>query len=191
VHQTVSNRAYDGRMTEGVRDQIARTLLEFEFTPKGHAKAYQKPYAEYFDMIPYLRGFRVLDFTKFTDDDAKTMYEHVGQFLAQVNDVGIADVHRVRLFPLSLSGTVFSWFMSLTPNSVETWLSLEQKFHEYFYNGEVELRLSNLMPVRQKHNETAGEYLRFRDTRNKCYNLTIGERDLADLAFRVIIISKG
>jgi hypothetical protein len=28
------------------------------------------------------------------------------------------------------------------------------------------------------------EYLwRFRETRNKCYNLTIGEKDLVDLAF--------
>jgi hypothetical protein len=40
-----------GRLTEGVRDQIARTLREFEFTPKGCARAYQKPYPEYFDMV--------------------------------------------------------------------------------------------------------------------------------------------
>jgi hypothetical protein len=38
--------------------------------------------------------------------------------------------------------------------------------------------------VRQKYSETVPEYLRqFRETRNKCYNLTIGEKDLADLAF--------
>jgi hypothetical protein len=27
------------------------------------------------------------------------------QFLAQVNNVGITDIHKVKLFPLSLSGT--------------------------------------------------------------------------------------
>jgi hypothetical protein len=38
--------------------------------------------------------------------------------------------------------------------------------------------------VRQKYGETMPVYLRrFRETRNKCYNLTIGEKDLADLAF--------
>jgi hypothetical protein len=38
--------------------------------------------------------------------------------------------------------------------------------------------------VRQKYNESASEYLkRFRETRNHYYNLTIGERDLADLTF--------
>jgi hypothetical protein len=105
-------------------------------------------------------------------------------FLAEINDVGMTDVLKVRLFSLSLSGTAFNWFTSLAPRSVDVWPILEQKFHEYFYNGEVELRLSDLTTVRQKYNEMASEYLkRFRETRNRCYNLTIGERDLADLAF--------
>jgi hypothetical protein len=67
---------------EGVRDHIARTLWEFGFTLKGQARSYQKPYSEYFDMIPYPWGFRVPDLAKFMGDDAKTMYEHIGQFLA-------------------------------------------------------------------------------------------------------------
>jgi hypothetical protein len=62
--------------------------------------------------------------------------------------MGITDVHRVRLFPLPLSSTTFNWFTSLTPGSIETWPNLEHKFHEYFYNGEVELNLSDLTAVR-------------------------------------------
>jgi hypothetical protein len=65
-------------MTEGVRDQIARTLRKFGFTPKGRARAYQKPYPKYYDTIPYPRGFRVPDVTKFNEDDNKTTYEHIG-----------------------------------------------------------------------------------------------------------------
>jgi hypothetical protein len=104
--------------------------------------------------------------------------------LAQINDVGIMDVHRIRLFPLSLSRTTFNWFTSLATNSRDTWPSLEKRFHDYFYNGEVDLRLSDLMAVRQKYNDTVPEYLkRFGETRNRCYDLTIGEKDLADLAF--------
>jgi hypothetical protein len=42
--------------------------------------------------------------------------------------------------------------------------------------------------VRQKHNETVAEYMRrFTDTRNKCYILTIGEKDLVELAFAGLI----
>jgi hypothetical protein len=74
--------------------------------------------------------------------------------------------------------------VSLLPNSVDTWDQLEQRFQDYFYNGESELRLSHLVAVRQKHNETVFEYMRqFRDTHNKCYGLTIGEKDISELAF--------
>jgi hypothetical protein len=143
------NTIADGEMTDGVCEQIARTLREFGFNLKGCSWIYQKPYPDYFNTIPYPRGFRVLDFTKFTRDDARTMYEHVGQFLAQVNDVGIADVHKIRLFPLSLSSTAFNWFTSLASNSINSWPCLEQKFHDYFYNGKAELRLSDLTVIRQ------------------------------------------
>jgi hypothetical protein len=147
-------------------------------------RTYQKPYPDYFNNIPYPRGFTVPDFTKFNKDDTRTTHDHVGQFLAQTNNVGVNDVQRIRLFPLSLCGTAFNWFTSLAPNLIDNRVTLEQKFHNYFYNGEVELRLFDLTAVRQKYNETIHEYLwRFRETQNKCYNLTIGEKDLADLAF--------
>jgi hypothetical protein len=98
--------------------------------------------------------------------------------------VGITTVHKIRMFPLSLTGAVFNWFTSLPSNSIDSWVSLEQKFHDYFYNAEVELRLSDLTSLRQKYTETISDYLRwFREVRNQYYNLTIAEKDLADLAF--------
>jgi hypothetical protein len=163
---------------------VARTLREFGLEPKGRPKTYQKPYLEVFDSISYLRGFQVPEFARFIEEDSRTTYEHIGQFLMQVSDYGITDVHKIRLFPLSLSGTAFNWFVSLAPNSVQTWEHLEQRFHKYFYNGETELRLSHLMGVRQKNNESAADYVRwFRETRNKCYSLTIREKDFTELAF--------
>jgi hypothetical protein len=93
-------------------------------------------------------------------------------------------MHKIRMFPLSLTGVAFNWFTSLPTNSIDSWVSLEQKFHDYFYNREVELRLSDLMSLRQKYTETVFDYLRwFREVRNRCYNLTIVENDLVDLAF--------
>jgi hypothetical protein len=72
------NLRVEGEVNDGGRDQIARTLREFGFTPKGRARSCQKPYPEYFDTIPYPRGFQVPDLAKFTGDDAKTTYEHIG-----------------------------------------------------------------------------------------------------------------
>jgi hypothetical protein len=57
-------------------------------------------------------------------DDAKTTYEHIGQFLAQVNNVGITDVHKIRMFLLSLTRATFNWLTSLPPNSIDSWVSL-------------------------------------------------------------------
>jgi hypothetical protein len=119
------NPRIDGEVNDGVRDQITRTLWEFGFTPKVRARSYQKPYSEYFDMIPYPWGFQVLDLAKFIGDDAKTTFEHIGQFLAQDNDVGITDVHKIRMFPLSLTRAAFNWFTSLPPNSIDSSVSLE------------------------------------------------------------------
>jgi hypothetical protein len=89
-------------MLNNVREQVARTLREFGLGPKGWVRTYQKPYPEIFDTMPYPRGCRVLDFGKFTGEDSKSTYKHVGQFLGQVNDFGIMDVHRVRLFSFIL-----------------------------------------------------------------------------------------
>jgi hypothetical protein len=186
---SATREVYPG-ISENMREQVARTLREFGLELKGRARTYQKPYSEFFDTIPYPRGFRVSDFGKFTCEDSKTTYEHIGQFLAQVSDFGITDVHKIMLFLLSLSGTTFNWFISLAPNTVNTWENLEQKFHDYFYNGETEIRLSHLAAIKQKHNESIAEYVRrFRDTRNKCYTLTMTERDLAELVFSGLIHS--
>jgi hypothetical protein len=47
-----------------------------------------------------------------------------------------------------------------------------------------ELTLSHLVAIKQSYNKSVFDYMRrFRDTQNKCYGLTIGERDLAELAF--------
>ena len=102
----------------------------------------------------------------------------------QCGEASASDALKLRLFPLSLSGTAFNWFTSLAPNSVHTWSQLEQKFHEYFYTGDTKLRLSHLTSIRQKYNEPVADYIRrFRETRNRCFKLIISDKDLADLAY--------
>jgi hypothetical protein len=76
-------------------------LSKFGFTPRGQAWSDQKSYPEYFDTIHYPQGFWIPDLAKFTGDDAKTTYGRIGKLLAQVNDVGITDMHKIRMFPLS------------------------------------------------------------------------------------------
>jgi hypothetical protein len=82
------------------------TLREFGLEPKGRARTYHKPYPEFFNTVPYPRGFRVPDLVKFTGEDSKTTYAHIGLFLVQDNDFGITDIHKIRLFPLSIGDNV-------------------------------------------------------------------------------------
>jgi hypothetical protein len=93
-------------------------------------------------------------------------------------------VLKLRMISLSLSDTVFTCFTSLASNSIFTWAQLKQKIHKYFYSVDTELRLSHLTTIKQRHNESAADYIsRFRDTRNWCFNFNIFDKNLTDLAY--------
>ena len=114
------------------------------------------------------------EFIKFTGEDSRTTWEHVSQFNAQIGIYGSLDHLKIRMFPLSLSGPVFSWLSALSPNSIQTWSQLESKFYEHFYSGDNELRLCHLTSVKQKQDEPVAEYIRrFKDIKNRCYSVVI------------------
>ena len=54
----------------------------------------------------------------------------MSQYLAQLGEASSSEALVVRMFPLSLTGTAFSWFASLAPGPINSWLDLEKKFHE-------------------------------------------------------------
>jgi hypothetical protein len=60
-------------------------------------------------------------FSKFSGEDGKTTLEHVGQFILQCGVASANDALKLRMFPLLLSGTAFTWCTSLPPNFVLTW----------------------------------------------------------------------
>jgi hypothetical protein len=114
----------------------------------------------------YPVGWRTSDFVKFNGEDYRTTWEHVSQYLTQLGEVGSIDALKVHLFSLSLTGTAFSWFSSLSPNSIDSWEKLEHKFYDHFYSPENELKLSDLTLVRQGHDESVNDYIRrFKDTK--------------------------
>jgi hypothetical protein len=130
-------------------NQLATILCEsFSIEPKGRGHVYQKLYPDHYDQLPYPRGYRVPEFSKFSGEDGKTTLEHVDQFLLQCGEASANDALKFRMFPLSLSGIAFTWFTSLALNSIFTWAQLEQKFHEYFYSSDTELRLSHLTTIK-------------------------------------------
>jgi hypothetical protein len=117
-------------------------------------------------------------------DQGKSTREHIGQFLAQLGELADTEAFRVRLFSLSLIETAFAWYATLPPNSILSWGDLEQNFHDHFFSGDYELDLVDLVALWQGKDESINEYIRrFRDTRNRCFQIHLAEKQLAGLAF--------
>jgi hypothetical protein len=86
---------------------------------------------------------------------------------------------------LSLTGTSFAWFSSLAPNSIDSWDQLDQKVHDHFFSGSYQLKLTDLTSVRQSKEESVSDYLKcLKEVKNCCFNLSLTDSDLADLAAR-------
>ena len=75
-------------------------------------RLYKKSYPTEFDFTPFPAGWCIPEFTKFNDDDSRTTWEHVSQYVLQLGEAGFNDALRVRLFSLSLTGTVFFVFLA-------------------------------------------------------------------------------
>jgi hypothetical protein len=150
----------------------------------GTGQSYRKPYSHRFDTVPYPQGTRIPDFSKFSGEGGKSTHEHISQFIAHLGELADGEAYRVRLFSLSLTDTAFAWYAALPPNSINSWEELEQKFHEHLFSGEHELELADLASVRQGPEESVNDYIhRFRDTRNRCFQIHVAEKQLTGLAF--------
>jgi hypothetical protein len=122
------------------------------------------------------------EFVKFSGDDNHSTWEHISQYIAQLDEDGTLNSLKVCLFSLSLAGTAFAWFSSLAPNSIDSWDPLEKNFHDHFFNGSYQLKLTDLTSVRQGKDESVSSYLRrFKEVKNRCFNLSLFDSDLADL----------
>jgi hypothetical protein len=125
------------------------------------------------------------DFVKFSGDDNRTTWEHISQYTAQLGEADTFNSLKVRLFSLSLTGTAFASLSSLAPNSIDCWDQLEQKFHVHLFSRSYQLNLIDLTSVRQSKEESVSDYLkRFKKVKKRCFNLSLTDSDLADLAAR-------
>jgi hypothetical protein len=117
----------------------------FGLKPKGQTYMYQHPYIEEFDQVPLPNRYRLPDFSKFSGQDNISTIEHISRFLAQCGEAATEDALMVQLFSLSLSGSAFTWFVSLPPaNSIRSLADLEKQFHKYFFIDLHEMRLAGL-----------------------------------------------
>ena len=151
---------------------------------------YRTPYPASFDQITFPQRFKVPDFTRFSGQDETSTIEHVTRFIIQCGEAGANSALRVRLFSSSLSVPAFSWFTSLPANSIQSWEDLEERFHGYFFSGVHEMKITDLTNLKQRNDESVASFVqRFREMRNKCYSLSLTDKQLAELAFQGLLPS--
>jgi hypothetical protein len=176
-------------MKQELIDHFSEMLLkQYGIKPKQQFCMYKTSYLSGYDQIPFPSRFKVLDFTKFSGQDETSTMEHITRFIIQCGEAGNVDALRIHLFSSSLSGPAFSWFTSLPANSIIKWSDLEHQFHNYFFSGINEMKIIDLTRLQQRNDEiVVGFIQRFREVRNKCYSLNLGDKKLAELAFQGLL----
>jgi len=169
--------------------KIAEVMREqFGLRPKQQSVIYKTPYPLAYNQIPLPHKYKMPDFTKFSGQGEVSTMEHVNRFLLQLGEAGNHDALRVRLFSLFLSGSAFTWFTTVPANSILYWADLERQFHQLFFSGITELKLTDLTGLRQRNNESVAAFIqRFRDVKNRCYSLVLSDQQLADAAFNGLL----
>jgi hypothetical protein len=129
---------------EGFREDMLEIFRQtFGTEPKTKSRSYRRLHPAY----PH--GFKIPEFTKFSGDDGRSTLEHISQFTIHCGAASSNDICKMKLFPSSISGVAFTWFISLPPNLVYSFSDIENKFCDYFFTRETELKLSHLVSVRQ------------------------------------------
>ena len=73
---------------------------------------------------PYPKGYRILVFSLFSSEEGQSTLEHVAKFTIQCTEVvnyeNLCNL-KLRLFPYSLTGCVFTWYATLLRNFIFLW----------------------------------------------------------------------
>jgi hypothetical protein len=172
------------RMTDVLQNQ-------FGLKPKNQGHVYTPPFLEWYHRVALPNRVKVpTEFIKFSGQDDTSTVEHIARYLMQLGEASADEAFRIRYFPLSLTGPVFTWFTSLPAHSICSWKDLEQKFHAHYYTSSNEKKLIDLTTLRQRNNETPMEFLRrFRETKSMCFSLNIPDDQLAGMAVAGMLLT--
>jgi hypothetical protein len=76
----------------------------------------------------------------------------------------------------------------LPANSIIYWADLEKQFHQFFYSGIEEMKLTDLTNLRQRNDDSVTVFIqRFRDIKNWCFSLVLSDQQLAEVAFQGLL----
>lgn len=170
---------WDAKITEVIQKQ-------YGFKPKFTTQMYMVSDHVANDTLLFPHRYKIPDCTKFSGQDETSTVEHINWIIIHCGEAANQDALRVWLFSISLSGS--PWLTSFPANSIIYWADLEKQFHQVFYSGIFEKKLSYLTSLSQRNDETVATYIhRFWDVKNRCNSLALLDYHLVDLAFQGLL----
>ena len=114
---------------------------------------FYKPYPEMIDKEnPYPRGYKIPDFSLFCGEYGQSTLEHIARFTMQCEELTNYEnfYHfKLRLFPNSLTGATFTWYTTISRNSIQSWQEMERQFHTQFFKAELEVCIVELSKLKE------------------------------------------
>lgn len=145
---------------------------------------YRKPYPDYIDRDhPFPRGYKIPEFTLFSEEGSVSALEHMARLTFQCREASNDDYLKLRLFPSSLTGQAFTWYVNLLPNSIFTWEDMQNQFQSHFSRTDPGVSMADLARIRQQVRETTEQYrMRFKRAKVRCQVNILPESEFVKLA---------
>jgi hypothetical protein len=84
---------------------------QFDIKPKNQGHVYTPPFPEWYNRVALPHRVKALaDLTKFSGQDDTSTVEHIARYLMQLGEASADEAFKIRYFPLSLTGSAFTWF---------------------------------------------------------------------------------
>nr|KYP40071.1 Mitogen-activated protein kinase kinase kinase [Cajanus cajan] len=110
-------------------------------------------FPDYITQVELPRGIKVPKFSKFAGELTESTVEHIARYGVECGDLANNEYLKMKYFPSSLTKHAFTWFTTLPPNSIHTWVQLEGSFHEHFFIEETKVSIVDLMNIKRQSDE--------------------------------------
>ena len=113
IHRLASNTQaftsgnYEDDLTT-LKEDLANMVKTKLGVDMGRSRLFPKLYPDDFDLVSYPVGWHIPEFIKFSDDDNRTAWKHISQYVSLLGEASSSNALRLRLFSLSLTGSAFS-----------------------------------------------------------------------------------
>ena len=102
---------------EGLKSKLTNVMSEqFGLNPKVQEFMYRCPYPDREELALMPPKYKLPEFSKFSGQDSVTTVEHISKYIAQLGEAAALEALKIRVILLSLFGSAFPWFASLSRN---------------------------------------------------------------------------